>query len=365
MTRWFAVLVLGAGLLAALVACSPAAAPAPTTEPKATTSPAAASTPTTQAAAVAATPATKPSPRPLEKIKIQVPTLGVSFLPAYVGKEKGIFREEGLDPEILEIKASLGIPALLKGEIDYTHLLEPSLKAALLGEPVRVVMVQKVKTAWHVILGGGLTSMQQVKGKAVGISTKASANEYACRKGLNHLGLDPDKDITFVVIPSYSDMVTALRGGSLAAGCMSPPFNDVAVVAGLKDVLNTADIVNIVTGGISTTQKRLQENPDQVKRMIRAFLKSMSYVRDHKDEVTQFVTTEYSLEKGIAERVVTGITKEFAYDGAITDQGLEVTLDMWKAYEFGPITETTLEQVKKGLDLTLLKDAQKELGLSR
>lgn len=355
----FTIIVL-ALLALALSACAPAAAPSPTPAPKATVTSAAKETPKPAAAAPAAT----ITPMPLEKINIQVPAKVTIFMHLYFGKEKGIFKDFGLDPEIVVLKGDLAVPALLKGDVDYLNTFGRPLQAALMGEPVRLVMVNTSKATWHIVLGPGINTAEQLKGKPFAIAMKGGTDHYASVVGIRRLGLDPDKDVTFVVIPDYPNMLVALKSGAVSGAGLIPPESNRAVAQGFKEALFTGDILEIPSDGLATTLKRLQENPGQVKQVMKAILKTMAYVKDHKDEVVQYVMKDFSLDKEVADAVVTDQIKVWAYDGSVSDQGLSAFLDTMKAGG-GPLKDTTLEQVKKGVDFTLLKDVQKELNMSR
>ncbi|MDP2663773.1 MAG: ABC transporter substrate-binding protein [Dehalococcoidia bacterium] len=344
-------------LVVALGACASAAAPTPPPAAQPTSKPAAAATP------AAAAPTSKPAAKALDKAKISLPTAGASHLPIYFAKEKGYFAEEGVDMEVLVISAPLTIPALLNGEIDYTFLLGSSLLAALKGEPIRVVMVTKDKPAWTIFLALGLSSAQQIEGKSWGISSGGTAT-YAAQEAIRYLKLDQNK-ITFVRFPADEEMLLGLKAGSIVAASLTPPTSNKAAEAGMKLLLDTADIMEAPTGGISTTLNRMQQNPDQVKRVLRAVLKAMDYIKGHQDEAAQFIATKFSLEKTMAQAIVADETGRWARDGTVSDRGLQSHVEIVKADPQAGLPDVTLDQVKKVLDYTLLTQAKKELGLPR
>lgn len=364
-------LTLGAAaiLLVMLVACAPAAtSPTPasqaTAKPATTTAPAAATAAATAAKPAASSPtaAAKAAPKTLEKVKYMSPTAGISFLPGFFGKEKGIFAEEGLDPEWIVIKAELGIPALLTGDVDYAGLLEPALQAFQRGEQVKFLMSMKSKASWRIIVGKGINSVQDLKGKALALDSLGSTNQYATEKGLASLGLDP-KEVTFVVIRAPETMA-AMQSGTIAATGITPPYSNILVQAGYKELLNTASVVPIATTGVATSVKKLQQNPDQVKRLLRGFLKSLAYIRDHKEEAIEFSMKQYDMTRDIAEATIAGAIEEYSYDGSVSDKALEATLEMMKRNE-GPWKDANLEILKKGMDAGPVTQVQKELGLVR
>lgn len=350
---YIVLLVCSSLVLVVASACAPAA-PAATPAAKATPKP----------GATAPTEAAKPTPRAVERIKVQIPVKASQYLPLFMGKAKGIFAEEGLDPEIIVLKGDLAVPALLKGDVDYLNVVGRTLQAAMLGEPVRVVMGQETRAGWHYILGPGITSPQQLKGKAVAIAMKGGTDHYASVTALQHLGLDPDRDVTFVVIASYSDMLAALKSRSVAGAGLIPPESNRAVAEGMKDALWVGDILELPSGGLGTSVKKIQESPQQVKSIIRAYLRSMAYARDHKDEAIEYVVKEFEVTRDIAEAVVTDELKSWAYDGIISDEGLKNQIGAW-TLGGGPQKDATLQQVKQAIDNTLLKEALKEPGLFR
>ncbi|MDP2726970.1 MAG: ABC transporter substrate-binding protein, partial [Dehalococcoidia bacterium] len=328
-------------LVVALGACAPAAAPTPTPAAQATSKPAAA-TPATASPAAQAT--AKPAAKPLEKAKISMPTAGAANLLFDFAAEKGFFKEEGVDMEVVVLQAPLTIPALLNGEIDYTGLLGSSLQAALKGEPVRVLMVTTDKPNWKVYLAPGLTDPKQIEGKSWGISSGGSAT-HAAQEAVRYLKLDQNK-ITFVRFPSDRDMMTGLKSGSVAAGSLTPPVSNQAALEGLKLAVDTADIMDAPTKGISTTMKRLQGNPDQVKRVLRAIFKAMDYMKGHKDEAVQLIATKFSLDMGMAKNIVDDEVGRWSWEGTVSDSGLQSHVAILREDPSSGLPDVTMDQVR-------------------
>ncbi|MDP2726968.1 MAG: ABC transporter substrate-binding protein [Dehalococcoidia bacterium] len=347
--------ILAGALLYALGACAPAGTSTPTPVPQATAKPEAA----------APTPAAKPTPRPLEKVKIQIPAPAPLYFYLDMGRDKGIFQAEGLDVETIILRSDLAVPALLKGEVDYVAMFSGPMKATLKGEAIKVFMVTTSKADWRLFLGQGLTSIEQVKGKAVAAATVAGIDRVATERGLKQLGLNTEKDVTFVTLPTYADMLVALKSGALGAAALQSPEIQLARAAGLKEMLDLGDVLPSPIAGVSTTTKRIQENPDQVKRLIKAILKSMTYVRDHKEEAAAVAGKVFSQDSEAAKNLLEGSVGGWAYDGAVTDRSLAAYVDVLKSDQQAGLQNATVEQMKKGVDYELLAAALKELGLSR
>lgn len=352
MVHRFVALAISTSMIVVLSACAPTAQPpTPTPAPQATSKPAAA-TPTMAAA--------KPVAKPLEKIKMQIPNRSAGYLELYLGKEKGIFAEEGLDPDIVALQANLSVPALLNGDVDYAIAGAGAFEAVIKGEPIRVVMLRKVNNAWHIFLAPGIASAKDIEGKSLALQSREGLNSFATQSGLKTLGVDPSK--VAYVVANNTEMLAALKSGAVAAASITSPEGYMAAAMGFKEVLDTRDILSSPSG-LTATAKKIQENPDQVKRLIRANLKSIAYMKDHKEEAVQWLMSQFSLEKTVAEKV---LDEEIAFrtiDGSITDQAL-TNLTQIVRLDTG-FENTTVDQIKRATDTTLLLQVQKEMGLTK
>src|SRR5436189_89770 len=76
----------------------------------------------------------------LETVRIATPGKLIDFAALYAGAQLGIYRQEGIDPQFIVMRSSIIMQALSAGEIDYTTLLTSSIRAAVAGLPVRVIM---------------------------------------------------------------------------------------------------------------------------------------------------------------------------------------------------------------------------------
>src|SRR4051812_15394400 len=173
-------LLLAIGLLAACggppaspAAPESAARPGSAPGPAASSAPAAASQPS-PGATTSPTQAAAP-PRTLDKVTFTLPSQGMDFVFAAVGQQRGLFREEGLDVAVEQAVATIGIPAVVSGQYDFTGSVGSAQSAILQGAPLKVVMVAQDRPAYGFFARPGLTSIQDLKGKALGITTAGSA----------------------------------------------------------------------------------------------------------------------------------------------------------------------------------------------
>ncbi|MBI2848616.1 MAG: ABC transporter substrate-binding protein [Chloroflexi bacterium] len=330
---------------------------------------AACTTPSAPAPTPAGRPAVTPSPAAVanktEKVKIQVTqksgTYGTLF---WFPRAKGYYQEEGIDLELLIIKATLSVPALLAGEIDYVGQVGGPLELGLTGGPIRVLAGFQSRPVWYIFGATGVNTLEDLKGKPVGVSSLGSSAQYAVQVGLKNLGLDPNKDVTYVAIPDPTALFGALKAKTIGAAGLISPNEMLARDAGLKEFLFIGDILEIPLSGISTTTTHVKENPSQARKVIKGTLRGLTYSRDHPDETVQFLMKELGLDEKTARATYQGNLRSWSYDGTIPSKAIENALEQGRT--LGSLKKAvTREDIDRVLDLSLLKEAQKELGLAR
>lgn len=335
-----------AGLIALVTAgCtpSPAAPPAPSASPS------------SKAEGVAT-----PSPTPkLQRVKLQTPSIGSTFTNFYLGKEVGIFKAEGIDLEVMAIKSVLTMPVLAAGEVDFSTVFSFSLYGGMRGQPVKDLMALMSGGSWYLFGGKGVQSPQDLKGKTIAVTSIGSLGHSATKEAVRYLGLDPDKDVTFIGVGTESERYVALKAGSVGAASVAPPYNVMAKADGYKELVFTGDVVQIVTTGLAAPLKRIKEDPDLVKRMIRATIKSMVYMKEHPQESTQFLMREFQMDEMTAKATYEVWLKTAVINGLPKDIAVENLVQMGK--ETGQLTGK--EKTEDGVDFSILKEVLKDLKL--
>lgn len=332
-----------------LIGCTaPMATPLPA--PKAEIAP----TPTALAAS-------KPAPK-IETVKVQIPAKAATLLTFYLGPEKGLYREEGIDMTVGMVLPIPGIiiSALLAGEVDYLTGANALLHGGMKGLPIKLLMAVRTKAVWHLYGGEGINSAADLKGKSVGVAAIGDASHYVTKETIRFLGLDPEKDVTYVVVRTGPEQVAALKAKAVAAIALAPPLNLIAREEGFKELAFSGDIMDHPTNGFGTTDKRIKENPDQVKRAIRGTLKSIAYQKDHPAEAVDLLVKQFGVDQKVAKEVNDFLVKTLSPDGSITPKALQSLVGEGKAS--GALTGK--EPLEKGYDFNLLKEAQKELKLA-
>jgi len=151
-------------------------------------------------------------------LKVAYSTIAAGHSVLWVTKEAGLFRENGLDVELLFIQSSsLLATALLVGTLPIATMggvaaVEGNLRGADL---VLLGSLKKPPSLTFLVTSKEITRPDQLKGKKLGVSRIGSSSDSILRMALRKLGLNPERDVTILQVGSSPLRTAALRSGNI------------------------------------------------------------------------------------------------------------------------------------------------------
>jgi len=118
----------------------------------------------------------------LATVRIGYVSRSILDMPYIIARDRGLFREEGLEPELIFIKAAQTIPAMLAGGVDFGTATGTAIAAAVSGVDVRVVFALTDKPSFDLIASPSITSVQQLRGKKFGVTAFGALAEILARQ---------------------------------------------------------------------------------------------------------------------------------------------------------------------------------------
>jgi NitT/TauT family transport system substrate-binding protein len=224
------------------------------------------------------------TPAQAENIKIGVPSITITTMPLVVAKDAGFFQQEGFTVELVVIPAAMNIKVLLSGEIQYATTVGSAVVAAVRGINVRTAMVFVDKPLLDLVGAPGVSSIQELKGKPVGISSRGGLHDVSMRRILSGSGIDPAQ-VTVLTVGGQGAMFAAVKTGRIAAGLLNPPFNFLSHREGMKSLAFAGNFVRLPSTGIVTLAETLERSPEQARRVTRALARARTFAMDNKAKV--------------------------------------------------------------------------------
>jgi NitT/TauT family transport system substrate-binding protein len=294
-----------------------------------------------------------------EKIRIGFPDLAASFVPLAVGQQRGFFQEEGFLAELIRMNPAIGFPALIVGEIDYYTVLGPGVAAAIRGVPVRLIASYVAAATTALIVRPEFKSVQELRGKAIGINAYGGALEAMARLIFQHSGLDPDKDVKFLATGPTESRFAAMKQGLTVATLGGPPIDFLGQKLGFVVVARAHELFSFPVSGVIASGKKIKESPDQINRVIKAGIKANRYIRQNRGGTVQVMMEWMKIDADMAIATYESTVNSFSNDLSLPENGIRLLID--EAKRVGKVSQdVSLGEVA---DLTILREAQRELGI--
>jgi NitT/TauT family transport system substrate-binding protein len=222
---------------------------------------------------------------PLKKMRIAIPSIVIDFAPLWIAREKGFFRDEGVEAEITYIQGNIrGVQSLLAGDVQVGIAGSAGpISARAAGEDTIIVAVPMNRLDYTFVARQPVKNLSDLNGKKIGIGSVGGSDEVATRIALEHMGVDPAK-VTKLQIGGSAERLAALRSGSIdAANIGGATF--IGSGAGLHKVIDLTELgVEFPFTAIFTTRRYAQANREAVLAMIRGYMRGVRFFQQNKEE---------------------------------------------------------------------------------
>jgi len=192
--------------------------------------------------------------------------------------DKGIFKDNGLEVDLQSINGGAQTSAaLLAGAIQIGQFGGAEALSANAGGADLVVVANLAPVyPYKLYAAKGITTIQGLKGKKVGVSNAGGSSDIATRAALKSAGLDPDKDVNIIAVGSHANRTAALLAGTIDAGVDDPPEDVELVKAGLTVVVDLAgQKLPAANTGVIMSRAFLNAN----KTTVQAYVDSLTIAR--------------------------------------------------------------------------------------
>jgi len=161
----------------------------------------------------------------------------VSMSPMWIAKEAGFFKKHGLEVKLVFIASGpIGTAAVLGGETDVGIIggFAP-LRAMVGGAKGLVIIGQSKNRITSKIVGKKeITSVEQLKGKRLGIDRIGSNPDMFAQAALSRFHIDTFKDLQYVQLGDVGKGIAALQAGAIDAAIAGAPHDLFAQRMGLR-----------------------------------------------------------------------------------------------------------------------------------
>jgi ABC-type nitrate/sulfonate/bicarbonate transport system substrate-binding protein len=295
-----------------------------------------------------------------QKAVITYSSRSIASVDLFIAQERGFFREEGLEPQLVQIRATAAIAAIVSGDVDALGSVGSAIRAIQRGAPVKTLAVSLRRPLFWLVSRPELKSFADLKGKVIGTTTLGGSQHTAGIRMLRRAGLDPDKDVTVVLAGDVPTQLQALVAGSIQIGILSPPSVILARDKYKMNVLaNAMEEFSSLQNGIAVQEKSLRERRDFVKRILRARGKGNRYFHQNERGTAEVLAKVLSVDMPTALETYRISRSAFTTDGIPTDDEIREYLKL-DAQILGLPAPMAPEKI---FDFSLQREVNRELGM--
>src|ERR1043166_5725985 len=294
-----------------------------------------------------------------DKIRISMTGFAGQFMTFPLAQKRGFLKEEGFEAEVLRIAAAAGRAALTNGDVDYsTGIGGTAIGGALSGIPIKVVACFVPAPVLALVARPEYKTVQALKGKTVAILIAGGVAHFAARAIVKHYGLDPEKELKYLAVGPPDARFAALTQGLVEAAVLGPPLDFEAKKQGHNILARADEVLIFPETGLVASVRKIQERPDEIKRVIRAGIKANRYIRANREGTVQFLMEWLKLNREAAGATYDSVVKVYNEDVGVCDKGLRLVIDETKK------TVKSSREMSFGdvADLSILREAQREMG---
>ncbi|MBM4260812.1 MAG: ABC transporter substrate-binding protein [Deltaproteobacteria bacterium] len=223
--------------------------------------------------------------------KVIVATLrSVSQWSLWTALESGFYKELGI--EVLPVTFTGGtqtITSLVSGDVQITTTGgSTAINAALKGGDVKLISTTLGIFPYTLYVSPRIHSAADLKGKKIGILSFGGTAYPATRYALQHLGLNPDADVTFIQTGDQIARFGALASGSIDGTLLQPPDTIKAKELGFKPMVNLAQSgIKFPMNHNSTSARYIKTNRDKVKKFMIGYIGGLARLKTDREFAIQ------------------------------------------------------------------------------
>jgi len=290
-------------------------------------------------------------------VTLSYSAVSMTWFPVKVAVEKGFFRSEGLEPQLIQMNGNVATVALANGYVDFSLNISPVLNGAMQGLGTKLVAALNTRPLFALVVRPEITSAAELRGKTFAVASFGNTQAILTEKHLQHLGLRKG-EYHLLALGATPARVAAMEKNIAQGSLMPLPINVQLENRGYRLLGNTADIVVNPIAGLGVNDDKIKRDPDLIKRVIRATLRSLQLLQSNPKETVKILMDWTRANEKDALRSLDLAKPGFSKNGLLTDDDLST--------EWGFIqqqTKKTHVPVSVALDMTLLREVQREMGM--
>jgi NitT/TauT family transport system substrate-binding protein len=257
----------------------------------------------------------------LLNLPVAIPAVSPAATTFVVARDRGYYRQEGFDVQLIVMPSAVGTQALIGGNVKFSTVGGAGVLPILRGAPLRFLFATFNRPMFWLYAKPDIRSLENLKGKKVGVSSLGSGPDSLLRDLLKKHGIEGGREVPILAIGSGTARFHALEAGSVDAAMLSIPANFMAKDAGYRELVSFIDQEWVeLQGSIVATEQLMTSDPGLVEKFIRASLKGLLYAREHRFETIAILTRFLRTREDMATKIYDVVRPGMTPDGTVSEE---------------------------------------------
>ena len=263
------------------------------------------------------------------QVYMSYPGLTGESSPLWVAAETGLFKEYGIEARLVYMEGGrLSIQSLLSGTTQFMSGDAVSALSAIAGGADIVLLASAKNVLPYVFaVAKEIGRPQDLKGKIIATSQVGGRAGEIARMVVRNMGLDPDKDVTYLAVGGTMSRLAALGTGKVHAAPISEAVASIAEQKGLR--LLKIEPIPLIVDALWTSRKIAEENPKLVENVIRAYIRGIAtLVKDRGKSVEVLTKYMRASDPRVVQNAYDRYREEVDRVPIPSDKAIQNTLDI-------------------------------------
>jgi NitT/TauT family transport system substrate-binding protein len=256
------------------------------------------------------------------RVRVAIPSTTHAVLAFTTTRDKGYYREEGLDVELILMSAPFASRALLSGDVEVATVGGAGLPPVLSGAPLRFVFTTYSRPMFWLYSKPEIRSVKELKGKRVGVSGIGSGPDSLVREILRRNGLEGGRDVAILSLGVMPTIFNGLQSGVVDAAMLSPPVTFRADENGFRELIafNQQDLVEL-QGSILVREAFLQSDPATLEKFVRSTYKGFLYIKQNRSGTIPILGRVLQVKEDLAAKAYDQVVRPaMTQDGTLSEE---------------------------------------------
>jgi NitT/TauT family transport system substrate-binding protein len=254
-------------------------------------------------------------------VRTAIPAQNLTALAFYVAQEKGYYRAEGLDVQMILMSAPVSAVALIGGDLEFSTAAGAAMTAAVRGAPLSFLFHTYYLPLYWLYVRPEIGNVAALKGRKIGVSGIGSGPYFLVLELLKKHGLEAGRDVAILTTGVQSASFAALASGAVDATSLSPPFMFKAQQAGFRELVAFVkeDFVELQSA-VVVRKEFLKTDSEVVEKFLRGTIKGLLYARQVRSGTIPIVARLLKIDEETAAKTYDLYRSAMTSDGTVSKE---------------------------------------------